>query len=41
MWRTLDEVIEAYPTLTREQVLVFMGWASRLRGNHFQIAELA
>ena len=38
---SVDEVLEAYPTLTRGQVLACMEWASRLMGNHFQIAELA
>lgn len=38
---SVDEVLETYPTLTREQVLACMAWASRLMGNHFQIAELA
>jgi uncharacterized protein (DUF433 family) len=38
---TVDEVLDAYPTVTREQVLACMEWASRLMGNHFQIAELA
>jgi uncharacterized protein (DUF433 family) len=38
---SVDEVLEAYPSLKREQVLACMEWASRLMGNHFQIAELA
>jgi len=38
---TVDEVLETYPTLTREQVLACMEWASRLMGNHFKVAELA
>lgn len=38
---SVEEVLEAYPTLTRGQVLACMEWASRLMGNHFQIAELA
>lgn len=38
---SVDEVLETYPTLTREQVLACMEWASRLMGNHFQVAELA
>jgi uncharacterized protein (DUF433 family) len=38
---TVDELIEAYPSLKKEHVLACMEWASRLMGNHFQIAELA
>ena len=38
---SVDEVLEAYPSLTREQVLACMEWASRLMANHFQIAALA
>lgn len=38
---SVNEVLEAYPTLTREQVLACMEWTSRLMGNHFQVAELA
>jgi len=38
---SVDEVLEAYPSLTRKQVLACMEWASRLMGNHFQVAELA
>jgi uncharacterized protein (DUF433 family) len=38
---SVDDVLEAYPSLTREQVLACMEWASRLMGNHFQVAELA
>lgn len=38
---SVDEVLGAYPALTRKQVLACMEWASRLMGNHFQVAELA
>lgn len=38
---SVDDVLEAYPALTREQVLACMEWASRLMANHFQIAALA
>lgn len=38
---SVDEVLEAYPSLTRKQVLACMEWASRLMGNHFQVAKLA
>jgi uncharacterized protein (DUF433 family) len=32
---SVEDVLEAYPPLTREQVLACMDWASRLVGNHF------
>jgi uncharacterized protein (DUF433 family) len=38
---SVDDVLEAYPSLSREQVLACMDWASRLMANHFQIAALA
>lgn len=38
---SVDEVLEEYPSLNREQVLACMEWASRLMANHFQIATLA
>ena len=38
---SVDDVLEAYPSLSREQVLACMEWASRLMANHFQIAALA
>ena len=38
---SVDDVLEAYPSLTREQVLACIEWASRLMANHFQIAALA
>lgn len=38
---SVDEVLEAYPSLSREQVLACMEWASRLMANQFQIASLA
>lgn len=38
---SVDDVLEAYPSLNREQVLACMEWASRLMANHFQIAALA
>jgi uncharacterized protein (DUF433 family) len=38
---SVDDVMEAYPSLSREQVLACMEWASRLMGNHFQITALA
>ena len=38
---SVDEVLGAYPSLNREQVLACIEWASRLMANHFQIAALA
>jgi uncharacterized protein (DUF433 family) len=38
---SVDDVLEEYPSLTREDVLACMDWASRLMGNHFEIASLA
>jgi len=37
---SVDDVLEAYPSLTREHVLACMEWASRLMANHFQITAL-
>jgi uncharacterized protein (DUF433 family) len=38
---SVEEVLEAYPSLSREQVLACMEWASRLMANQFQIAAIA
>ena len=38
---SVDDVLVAYPSLNREQVLACIEWASRLMANHFQIAALA
>lgn len=35
-----DEVIEAYPSLTREDVNACLAWVSRLMSNHFHISAL-
>lgn len=37
---SVDDVLEEYPSLSREDVLACMEWAARLMGNHFQIAAL-
>ena len=37
---TVDDVLDEYPALTREDVLACMDWASRLMANHFQIAAV-
>ena len=38
---SVDEVLDAYPSLSREQVLACMEWASRLMANQFRIAAIA
>ncbi len=38
---SVEEILEAYPSLNREQVLACMDWASRLMANQFQIAAIA
>jgi len=38
---SVADVLEEYPSLTREDVLACMEWASRLMANHYQIAALA
>lgn len=37
---SVDDVLEEYPSLSREDVLACMEWAARLMSNHFQIAAL-
>lgn len=38
---SVEDVLEEYPALTREDVTACLGWVSRLMGNHFQIAALS
>ncbi len=38
---SVDDVLEEYPALTREDVLACLDWAARLMANDFQIAALA
>jgi uncharacterized protein (DUF433 family) len=38
---SIEDILEEYPSLTREDVLACMDWAARLMANHFQIAALA
>jgi uncharacterized protein (DUF433 family) len=38
---SVDDVLEEYPSLTREDVLACMEWAWRLMATHYQIAALA
>jgi uncharacterized protein (DUF433 family) len=37
---SVDDVLQEYPTVSREDVLACMEWAARLMANHFQIAAL-
>ena len=37
----IDEVLEAYPSLTREDVLAGLAYASRLMGNQYTIRQVA
>jgi len=38
---SLKEVLEEYPSLTREDVLACLQYSSRLMGNHFTVEALA
>ena len=38
---SIEEVLEEYPTLTREDVLACLQYSSRLMGNHFRLEALA
>jgi uncharacterized protein (DUF433 family) len=38
---TVEDVLEEYPALTREDVLACIAWASKLMANHFHIAAVA
>ncbi|MBL9154918.1 MAG: DUF433 domain-containing protein [Verrucomicrobiales bacterium] len=37
---SVEDVLDEYPSLTREDVLACMAWASRLMGNHYEVAAL-
>lgn len=37
---SVDDVLEEYPSLTREDVNACLDWVSRLMGNHFHVAAL-
>lgn len=37
---SMDEVLEEYPSLSREDVKACLQWAARLMGNHFQVMAL-
>ena len=38
---SIEEVLEEYPSLTREDVLACIQYSSRLMGNHFTLEALA
>ena len=38
---SVEEVLEEYPTLTREDVHACLHYASRLMGNHYSIMPVA
>ena len=38
---TVEDVLEEYPTLTREDVLACLQFSSRLMGNHFTLLQVA
>ena len=38
---SIEEILEEYPTLTRDDVLACLRYSSRLMGNHFVIEKVA
>ncbi len=38
---SMDEILEEYPRLSREDVLACLRYSSRLMGNHFVIEKVA
>lgn len=38
---SVDEVLEAYPSLEREDVYACIQFAAKLMGNHYQIQRIA
>lgn len=38
---SIEEVLEEYPSLTREDILACLQYSSRLMGNHFRLEALA
>jgi uncharacterized protein (DUF433 family) len=38
---SVDDILEEYPTLTREDVLACMKFSSELMGNHFTVLKVA
>lgn len=37
---SVDDVLEGYPALTREDVQACMNWVARLMANHFHVAAV-
>ena len=38
---SIDDVLEEYPTLTREDVLACLGYSAKLLGHHFSVQAVA
>ena len=38
---SIEDVLAAYPTLTREDILAALRYSSRLMGNHFTLEKVA
>ena len=38
---SIEDVLEEYPTLTRDDILASLRYSSRLMGNHFMIEKVA
>ncbi len=38
---SIEEVLEAYPTLTRADVLAALQYSSRLMSNHYTVVQIA
>lgn len=38
---SVDDVLEGYQSLTREDVMACLAWAARLMGNHFRVTALS
>jgi len=38
---SMEEALEEYPSLTRDDVLACLKYSSRLMGNHFRVGSLA
>lgn len=38
---SIDDILEEYPTLTREDILACIQYSSKLMGNHFHLDKVA
>jgi uncharacterized protein (DUF433 family) len=38
---SIDEVLEEYPSLSREDVLAYLAYSARLMGHHFSLQAVA